>query len=148
MKPRVDMKRCFASKDVCMAIKMCPVKAVSYVKATEPILDKILKCNCNDRETLGLTPMSVEGYSAGCDCAGGCGSESDDDLYACGGNPYGRIIFDYDKCIECGVCAKECCGGCIEMVDESQTGKGESLPVEGKRISADKNRCCCAGGKC
>ena len=119
VKPKVDMKRCFASKDVCMAIKMCPIKAVGYIEVDEPILDKILKCNCNEREALGLTPMAVAGYGGGCDCVGGCESESGDKLYDCGGNPYGRIIFDYDKCIECGICAKECCGSCIEMVDET-----------------------------
>jgi Pyruvate/2-oxoacid:ferredoxin oxidoreductase delta subunit len=120
MKPKVDIKRCFASKDVCMAIKMCPFKAVSYIEVDEPIMDKILKCNCNKRESLGLTPMSAEGYSTGCDCAGGCDSESDNDLYACGGTPYGRIIIDYDKCTGCGICSKECCGSCIDMVDEKK----------------------------
>ena len=125
MKPKVDMKRCFASKDVCMAIKMCPAKAVSYIETDEPILDKILKCNCNDREALGLTPMSVGGYSGGCDCVGGCESANGNGLYDCGGNPYGRIVFDYNKCIECGICAKECCGSCIEMVDKSQIEIGE-----------------------
>jgi len=120
MKPKVDMKRCFASKDICMAIKLCPVKAISYIEVAEPILDKTLKCNCNEREALGLTPMSVKGYSAGCDCAGGCGSDSGDNLYDCGGTPHGRIIIDYDKCIKCGICAKECCGSAIDMVDESE----------------------------
>ena len=126
MKPKVDMKRCFASKDVCMAIKMCPVKAVSYIEVDEPILDKILKCSCNEREALGLTPMS-EKPGGGCDCAGGCESSNNDPLYDCGGNPYGRIIFDYDTCTGCGICARECCGSCIEMVDESQIESGERL---------------------
>lgn len=27
----------------------------------------------------------------------------------------GLIVFDYDKCIECGTCAKECCGDAIDM---------------------------------
>ena len=30
---------------------------------------------------------------------------------------YGRIIIDYDKCTECGLCAEECCGTAIDMVD-------------------------------
>ena len=115
MKPRVDMKRCFASKDVCMAIKMCPVRAVSYAEADEPIMEKILNCNCNEREALGLTPMTVEG----CGCSCGCGSENGDNLYDCGGSPYGRIIIDYEKCTGCGICARECCGSCIEMEDEA-----------------------------
>ena len=123
-KPVVDIKRCFASKDVCMAIKSCPVKAISYIEVAEPILDKILKCNCNDREALGLKPMSVKRYSGGCDCAGGCGSG--DDLYSCGGTPYGRIIIDYDKCTGCGLCAKECCGTCIDMVNERDIQKADT----------------------
>ena len=27
----------------------------------------------------------------------------------------GRILFDYEKCIECGACATQCCGQAIEM---------------------------------
>lgn len=27
----------------------------------------------------------------------------------------GKIVFDYDKCTECGECASECCGHAIEM---------------------------------
>jgi len=26
----------------------------------------------------------------------------------------GRIVFDYDRCTECGNCAVECCGSAIE----------------------------------
>ena len=115
MKPKVRLENCFASKDVCVAIKLCPVKAITYIETDEPILDKTLKCNCNERESLGLSPMSVN--ASGCDCAGGCGSESGDNLYDCGGTPYGRIIIDYDKCVECGICAKECCGSAIDMVE-------------------------------
>ena len=128
MKPKIDPKRCFASKDVCMAIKCCPVGAVSYIEVAEPILGKTLKCNCDEREALGLRPMSVEGYSAGCNCAGGCGTG--DDLYSCGGSPYGRIVIDYDKCIRCGLCAKECCGSCIDMVDEQTSVSNERLLAE------------------
>ena len=117
MKPKVDMKRCFASKDVCMAIKLCPVKAISCIEVDEPIFDKTLKCNCDEREARGLTPMSENG---GCDCAGGCDSTDNNPLYDCGGTPYGRILIDYDKCVKCGICAKECCGDCIDMVDESE----------------------------
>ena len=126
-KPSVRLKNCFASKDVCTAIKLCPVKAVSYIEVDEPILDKVLSCNCNEREARGLTPMSVDGYSSGCDCAGGCENEGGDPLYDCGGTPYGRIIIDYDICIRCGICAKECCGDAIDMVDESERISGERL---------------------
>jgi Pyruvate/2-oxoacid:ferredoxin oxidoreductase delta subunit len=27
----------------------------------------------------------------------------------------GRIVFDYDKCNECGICVTECCGSAIEL---------------------------------
>ena len=130
MKPKVDMKRGFASKDVCMAIKLCPIKAISYIEVEEPILDKTLKCNCDEREARGLTPMSEQGHSAGCACTGGCDSDTEDNLYGCGGTPYGRIIIDYDKCIKCGICAKECCGDAIDMVDESENVSNERLLAE------------------
>ena len=106
MKPQVDNSRCFASQSVCTAIKCCPVKAVSCIEVDEPILDKTLKCNC--------APLGAKEPENSC----GCGErECGDDLYSCGGTPYGRIIIDYDKCIECGICAKECCGTAIDMVE-------------------------------
>ena len=77
MKPVVDMRRCFASKDVCTAIKTCPLGAVSYIEVDEPILDKFLNCNCNEREALGLSPMSTK-PGGGCDCAGGCEGTNND----------------------------------------------------------------------
>ena len=30
---------------------------------------------------------------------------------------YGKIVIDYDKCIECGACAAACCGSAIDMVE-------------------------------
>jgi Pyruvate/2-oxoacid:ferredoxin oxidoreductase delta subunit len=27
----------------------------------------------------------------------------------------GRIVFDYEKCNECGICVTECCGDAIEL---------------------------------
>jgi Pyruvate/2-oxoacid:ferredoxin oxidoreductase delta subunit len=27
----------------------------------------------------------------------------------------GRIVFDYEKCNECGLCITECCGNAIEL---------------------------------
>ncbi len=120
LKPVIDFRRCFASKNVCTAIKYCPVNAVSYIETDSAIMDKILNCNCDDREKLGLKPIDIEGgYSAGCDCGGGCGDTNGDDrLYAYGGNPYGRIVIDYDKCTRCGICVKECCGTAIGMFPE------------------------------
>ena len=102
MKPKVDDKRCFADKDVCKAIKECPVEAISYIEVEEPILDKNLKCNC--------APLEKE--TTGSDCDSKCGN----DLYSCGGTPYGRIIIDYNKCTSCGICAEVCCGTAINMI--------------------------------
>jgi len=129
-KPVVDLKRCFASKDVCMAIKVCPFGAINYAEADEPIMDKTLECNCNERESLGLKPMSIK-PGGGCDCAGGCESESNDPLYDCGGTPYGRIIIDYDKCTRCGLCAKECCGTAIGIYPAHY--KVDAKPVKSKQ---------------
>jgi len=109
MKPVVNLKKCFASQSVCTAIKCCPTQAVSYIEVDEPILDKELNCNCNDP----LREGKVTCTESGC----GCGeNECGNDLYSCGGTPYGRIIIDYDKCIFCGLCAVECCGSAIDMV--------------------------------
>lgn len=105
MKPNVDMKRCFASKNICKAIKSCPVDAISYIEVADPILDKNLICNC--------APPAKEKSSDGCECGGKCGN----DVYDCGGTPYGRIVIDYGKCIECGICAEECCGTAIDMIE-------------------------------
>jgi len=105
MKPIVDLKRCFASQNVCTAIKCCPTGAISYIEVDEPILDKTLSCNC---------APPPESNASGCGCGEG---ECGDDLYSCGGTPYGRIIINYDKCIECGLCAVECCGSAIDMVE-------------------------------
>jgi len=132
-KPKVNMKRCYASHDVCMAIKLCPAGAVSYKTSKIPILQKTLKCNCDEREALGLTPMSADGYGGGCDCAGGCGDGSG--LYDCGGTPFGRIIIDYEKCTRCGICAKECCGDAIDMVDEKQKLSRKTKPYARRRTN-------------
>ena len=94
MKPKVDDKKCGASESGCKAMKACPVEAISYIEVAEPISDRNVECGC--------TP-SDGSESCGCDCD-------------CGGNLCGRIVIDYDKCIECGVCADECCGAAIEMI--------------------------------
>ena len=137
MKPVVDFRRCFASKSVCTAIKLCPFEAITYVEVDVPIMDKTLKCNCNEREELGLTPMS-ENPGGGCDCAGGCVGENNDPLYDCGGTPYGRIVIDYGKCTRCGICVKECCGTAIGLFPEHFVVE----PVVGNV------KCNCAGGCC
>jgi Pyruvate/2-oxoacid:ferredoxin oxidoreductase delta subunit len=28
----------------------------------------------------------------------------------------GRIVFDYEKCNECGICVTECCGSAIDLI--------------------------------
>ncbi|MCL2371101.1 MAG: hypothetical protein FWC80_07755 [Firmicutes bacterium] len=128
MKPKVREKNCFASQSVCTAIKCCPTKAISYVEVETPIIDKVLNCNCNDPNREGKVPVTCT--DSGCDT--GCGN----DLYSCGGTPYGRIVVDYGKCIECGLCAKECCGSAIDMVDDI-TKEVRTVP-----------NCCYSGGKC
>jgi len=101
LKPKIDDKRCFASQSVCKAIKACPEKAISYIEVATPILDKNLKCNCKPEK---------DEKEGGCGCGGKCGN----DLYSCGGTPYGRIIIDESKCVGCGICVKECCGTAID----------------------------------
>ena len=94
MKPKINDKRCGASQNSCKAIKTCPVEAISYVEVLEPITDRNVQC------------------TSGC----GCGFDCDNGASDCGGSLYGRIVIDYDKCIECGICADECCGTAIDMV--------------------------------
>ena len=51
-----------------MATKLCSVKAIGYIEVDEPILDKVLKCNCDEREARALTPMTNQENRARCDC--------------------------------------------------------------------------------
>ena len=138
MKPFVRQKNCFASQSVCTAIKCCPAGAVSYIEVDKPIMDKVLACNCFDPNRSGKIPVACT--DDGC-CDSGCDTACGNDLYSCGGTPYGRIIIDYDKCTGCGLCAKECCGSAIDMV--------ETLPkIEDEVPKKAKSSCCCPGGKC
>ena len=93
MKPIMNDKKCGASEKSCKIIAICPTAAISYIEVKEPILDRTVNCK-----------------SGSCNCD--CGSASSD----CGGSPYGRIVIDYDNCIECGLCAKECCGSAIDLI--------------------------------
>jgi hypothetical protein len=138
MKPVVDFKRCFASKQVCTAIKCCPVKAVSYIEVDEPILDKFLNCNCNDPNRTGKIPVACTDSGCGCGVSG-CGDENGEyNVNSCGGSPYGRIIIDYNKCTRCGLCVKECCGTAIGLYPEDC----KIEPIKGKP------KCGCEGGCC
>lgn len=94
MKPRINGKKCGASESACKVIKVCPTQAIIYIEVDEPLLDRNVECG-----------------SCGCGCD--CGTGASD----CGGSPYGRIVIDYEKCIECGVCADLCCGNAIEMIN-------------------------------
>ena len=105
MKPKVNDNKCGASENVCKAIKACPFIAISYIEVDEPILNREVNCNS--------TPLTDESQSGGCGCGCDCGDGSND----CGGSPFGRIIIDYDKCTECGICVEECCGNAIIMID-------------------------------
>ena len=101
MKPKVNDKKCGASESTCMAIKMCPVGAIGYMETDEPIAGRDVNCDT----------ATDNGAQCGCNC--GCKDDSD----GCGGNAYGRIVIDYYKCTGCGLCAEECCGAAIEMID-------------------------------
>lgn len=137
MKPVIDMRRCFASKKVCVAIKCCPVEAISYIEVDEPILDKFLNCNCNNPDRTGKVPVDCD---SGCGC--GCGDNSDSGeeftVNSCGGTPYGRIVTNYDKCKRCGLCVKECCGTAIGLYPEDY----KLEPIKGNI------KCDCASGCC
>jgi len=91
MKPIINDSKCGASKNGCKVIKICPVNAISYIEVDEPILDKNVNCGCN-------TDTSN-------DCGCGCDCETE---------THGKIIIDYDKCIECGACVNECCAKAID----------------------------------
>ena len=101
MKPKVNDQKCGASENACKIINICPVEAISYIEADEPITNRKTDCN-----TATDNPAKC-----GCDC--GCNNNS----IGCGGSAYGRIIIDYEKCTGCGLCADECCGAAIEMVE-------------------------------
>ena len=94
MKPIINDKKCGASKNACKAINVCPAQAIRYTEVDKPVADRNVVCD------------------SGCGCGCGCGES----VSGCSGSPYGRIVIDYGKCIECGVCAEECCGNAIDMI--------------------------------
>jgi len=105
MKPVINDKKCGAGEAACKAIKACPADAMKYVEVAEPIFDREVNCT-----------SSPDSGTDSCGCDSGC-CDSGGDTNVCGGNPYSRIIIDYDKCIECGICATECCGSAIGLVE-------------------------------
>lgn len=118
-KPVVNFKRCFTDKHVCTAIKVCPVEAISYMEVDEPILNKQLTGR------LDRCPMAARGIKAtinitekntGCLSTANLANNKVGDTIECVGNPWGRIIIDYDKCIYCYKCVDACCGYAIDLL--------------------------------
>lgn len=118
-KPVVNFKRCFTDKHVCTAIKVCPVEAISYMEVDEPILNKQLTGR------LDRCPMAARGIKAtinitekntGCLSTANLANNKVGDTIECVGNPWGRIIIDYDKCIYCCKCVDACCGYAIDLL--------------------------------
>jgi ferredoxin len=96
MKPKVNDSKCGAIKEMCTVLNICPVDAIGYIEVDEAITDKIVECS----------------ISSDCGCSCDCG----DNQISCEPNPYGRIIIDYSKCTECGICIERCCGNAIESI--------------------------------
>ncbi len=120
-KPVVNFKKCFTDKHVCTAIKACPVEAISYIEVEEPILNK-KPTICFDR-----CPMAARGISAtinltekntGCLSTANLVNNKSGDIIEGVGNPWGRIIIDYDKCFYCRKCVDACCGYAIDWLCE------------------------------
>ena len=92
MKPKIIDKKCGAGEAACKAMKVCPVDAMKYIEVDEPILDREVNC------------ISAPQSESSCGCDADC-CDSGSDTNVCGGNPYSRIVIDYDKCNGCGICA-------------------------------------------
>ena len=103
MKPKINDRKCGASESMCTIIKACPADAVSYIEVDEAITDREVNCNLPQTEN-----------TTGCGCACDCGDNSSGN--DCGENPYSRIVIDYQKCTECGICADVCCGNAVEII--------------------------------
>ena len=116
MKPVVNHKKCFADVKICTAKTACPVNAIGFVKVAEPMLDKEVTGNPD------LCPMCAAGLAVDLatpdwnECKLGPIGTEDNPIPA--GDPYVRVVIDYDKCIYCGLCVEGCCGYAIEMVED------------------------------
>lgn len=121
-KPVVNLKKCFTDKYVCTAIRACPVDAISYIEVDEPILDKQLTGRL-DRCPLAAkgikATINVTERNAGCLSTANLANAKSGDLIEGVGNPWGRIIIDYDKCTYCGECVDACCGYAIDWVEDA-----------------------------
>lgn len=118
-KPVVSFKRCFTDKHVCTAIKSCPVEAISYIEVDEPILNKQLtgrtdRCPMAARGIMAT--INLTDKNSGCLSTANLASNKSGDTIEGVGNPWGRIIIDYDKCVYCGKCVDACCGYAIDLL--------------------------------
>jgi len=116
MKPAVIHKKCFADVKICTAKTACPVNAIWFEKVAEPMLNKELTDNF-DRCPLGAAGLVADLATADWnECQ--CGKIGTMDNPIPAGDPYVRVMIDYDKCTCCGLCVEGCCGYAIEMVDD------------------------------
>ena len=116
MKPVVVHKKCPADVKVCTAKTSCPVNAIGFIKVEEPMLDKVFT-DKYDRCPLaasGLwgTVSPPEGMEIK---IGEVGTEDNPIPF---GDPYIRVVIDYEKCTLCGLCVDTCCGYAIDLIDD------------------------------
>ena len=138
MKPVVNHKKCFADPKICTAKTACPVNAIGFVKVKEPMYEKEITDKF-DRCPMGEAGLFVDLVTPDwnweqCEC-GPIGTY-ENPIPA--GNPYLRVVIDYDKCTYCGICVEGCCGYAIEMVDDD-------VEVEDYNYSAStsETKSCC-----
>ena len=140
MKPIVIHKKCFADIKICTAKNSCPVNAIGFVKVEEALLDKTLTDKCN------RCPLAASGIRGTLDtpdrieCKCGVIGTADNPIPI--GDPFVRVVIDYDKCTCCGLCVEGCCGYAIEMVDDDV--EVENYNYSGSASEA-KSGCGCAG---
>lgn len=113
MKPVVNHKKCFADVKICTAKTACPVNAIRFEKVEEPIFDKEITDKF-DRCPMGAAGLVVDLVTPDWnECKLGPIGTMDNPIPA--GDPYVRVVIDYDKCTGCGVCVDGCCGYAIDI---------------------------------
>jgi len=116
MKPVVVHKKCVADIKVCTAKNSCPVNAIGFVRVKEPMLDKIIT------DKFDRCPLAAAGLAGTLAPPEGMemkiGAVGTDDNPIPFGDPYIRVVIDYDKCNLCGLCVDACCGYAIDLVDD------------------------------